>query len=178
MIEETTMATIFQQANITQDENDEVSQTTSSLVLTQQLQAPLSYIMESVLSFDSNHVIYKILLENSITTITCFMLLDLDIISLLETTYNEEKLNFRISHKQNLLVAVEWVKSIIHQNPRIQQSQWMRFTQLDFQAFVAEYTLRKQQINRNGEVQEKEPKSIEVSSAISTFNKSIKLDVN
>ena len=36
----------------------------------------------------------------------------------------------------------------------------------------------KQQTNKNGEVQEKEPKSIEVSSAISTFNKSIKLDVN
>ena len=102
------------------------------------------------------------------------MLLDLETINLLETTYNKEKLNFRISHKQNLLVAVEWVKSIIHQNPQIQQSQWMRFTQLDFQAFVAEYTLRKKQNIKNGELQEKEPKSIEVSSAISTFNKSIK----
>ena len=94
MIEETTMATIFQQANITQDENDEVSQTTSSFMSTQQLQAPLSYIMESVLGFESNHVIYKILLENSITTLTGFMLLDLEVINLLETTYNEEKLNF------------------------------------------------------------------------------------
>ena len=149
------MANIFQQVNITQDENDEVSQTTSSFMSTQQLQAPLSYIMESVLGFDSNHVICKILLENSITTLTGFMLLDVEVINLLETTYNEEKLNFRISHKQNLLVAVEWVKSIIHQNPRIQQNQWMRFTQLDFQAFVAEYTLRKQQIIKNGEVQEK-----------------------
>ena len=94
LIEEITTANIFQQVNITQDENDEVSQTTSSFMSTQQLQAPLNHIMESVLGFDSNHVIYKILLENSITTLTGFMLLDVDIINLLETTYNEEKLNF------------------------------------------------------------------------------------
>ena len=78
LIEEITAANIFQQVNITQDENDEVSQTTSSFMSTQQLQAPLSHIMESVLGFDSNHVIHKILLENSITTLTGFMLLDVE----------------------------------------------------------------------------------------------------
>ena len=55
---------------------------------TQQLQALLSYIVESVLGFDSTHVIYKILLENAITTLTGFMLLDLETIKLLDTTYN------------------------------------------------------------------------------------------
>ena len=47
-------------------------------------------------------------------TPTGFMLLDQESIKLLDTTYNEEKLQFIVSHKQSLLVAVQWVNAIIH----------------------------------------------------------------
>ena len=84
-------------------------------------------------------------------TPTGFMLLDQETIKLLDTTYNEDKLCFLISHQQGLLVAVEWVNSIIHKNPRIHEKEWKKFMQLD--AFVAKYTLKKQQGNINREVQ-------------------------
>ena len=48
--------------------------------------------MDIVLGYDTNHVIKKVLLENSVTTFTGFMLLDEDMIKLLDTNYNEEKL--------------------------------------------------------------------------------------
>ena len=88
LIEEIMASNIFQQVNVTRDNNDKFSQTTTSLISTQPLQAPLSHIMEVVLGYDSNHFIHKILLENSITTLTGFMLLDLETIKLLDTTYN------------------------------------------------------------------------------------------
>ena len=91
--------------NITQNYNDDFFQTSTSMKI-QQFQAPLSHILEVVLGYDTNHVINKILLENAMTTLTGFMLLDEELIKLLDTTYNEEKHLFHASRQQNLLVAV------------------------------------------------------------------------
>ena len=103
--------------NITQNNSDDFFQTTTSFLSIQQFQAPLSHILEVVLGYDTNHFFNKILLDNAVTTLTGFMFLDEDTIKLLDTTYNGEKLRFPISHQQNLLVAVEWVNSIIRKNP-------------------------------------------------------------
>ena len=108
------------------------------MTIQQQFQAPLSHILEVVLGYDTNHVINKILLENAMTTLTGFMLLDEELIKLLDTTYNEEKHYFHASQQQNLLVAVEWVNSIIRENPQIHENEWKKFRQLDYQAFVSE----------------------------------------
>ena len=88
LIEEIPAINVFCPVNITWDDNDQFYQTTTSFMSTQQLQAPLSHILEVVLGYDTNHIIHKILLENSITTLTGFMLLDQYTIKLLDTTYN------------------------------------------------------------------------------------------
>ena len=83
IIKEIPETNVFPPINVTRDDNDNFPKLPPDWCQPQKLQAPLSHILEVVLGYDTNHIIHKILLENSITNLTDFMLLDQDTIKLL-----------------------------------------------------------------------------------------------